>query len=751
MDHSKRNRKKQQKKQNSIVDSLISKAKMKKTPSAASEKDGESTFDKISVINSRSALNKTAGNHKKTEKKDRITPRALLCLILVIVIFAVFVVRLFDWQIVHGKEYKELSVASTSYTVTSQATRGEILDVNGSPFAVNETSYQIVINRIYLSENEMNGVIVGLISVMNECGAEYIDELPITVEDGRYVLDEGSAGDVEYIESQAMLNKEGLSAQEIVDGLAERYEIRDVTDPFLKRSVVSVRYNMEKRGFSYQQVYVFADEVDSDTVAVVSERAQTVPAVEIRTTNERVIKNGTLIPHTLGVVGALNEEEYEAHKDEGYQLNDTIGKFGVEAGLESYLRGEAGEKTITKDADGNIVSEKETVKAKPGDTVYLTIDSNVQAVANYSLAANVKGARIAGEKSVREAKATNAKQQENLGEDCIAGGAVMLDLRDFSVIAAASAPNYDISKFYDPEYSEYLFTDPATPMFNRAFNGAFAPGSSFKPCTALAALQEGIIDEDTEINCTGVYDYYENFVVNCLHKHGTIDMIDAMAGSCNYYFAEVGRRTGITTMYLYAEKLGLGVKTGLEVDESPGFLAGRDSAIWYEGNTVQAAIGQSDNTFTPVQLATYAATIANNGVRYQTHLVRKITNYERDETVLYNDPEKPTVVAETGVSKDNIKKVKKAMREVLRSGTAEDTAGKYPMDYAGKTGTAETAGSDNVSFICFAPYDKPEIAIAVVLEHGAKSRFAQYVAMDMMDAYFKGKTLDELRKKRWTD
>lgn len=749
MKNFKKERKKNIKRQDHIVDSLISKAKSKNVVNTPD--DGDSSFDKISAINSRSTINGINDNRKKkTEKRDRITPRALLCLILVVVIFALFAVRLFDWQIVHGEEYKKLSVASTSYTVTSQATRGEIYDVNGKQLAVNETSYQIVINRIYLSDNRINDVIVSLIAIMRECGAEYIDELPISVSGEQYVLDEGSAGDVEYIESEAMLNREGLSAQEIIDGLAERYDINNINDPFLRRSVVSVRYNMEKRGFSYQQVYVFANEVDSDVVAVVSERTQTEPAVEIRTTNERVIKNGTIIPHILGVVGALSEEEYEELKDDGYELNDTVGKFGIEAGLEDYLRGEAGEKTITKDADGNIVSEKETVKAKPGDTVYLTIDSNIQAVTNYSLAANVKGARLAGEQAVREAKATNAKQQSLLGEDCIAGAAVMLDLRDFSVIAAASAPNYDLSKYYDPDYSEYLFTDDTVPMFNRAFNGAFAPGSSFKPCTALAALQEGIITEDTIINCTGTYDYYKDGIVNCLHKHGEIDMTDAMAHSCNYYFAEVGRRIGITTMYLYAEKLGLGVKTGLEVNEDAGFLAGRDSTTWYEGNTVQAAIGQSDNTFTPVQLATYVATIANNGVRYKTHLVRKIVNYEQDETVLYNDPEKPEVVADAGASKSNINKVKRSMREVLISGTAMDTAGKYPMEYAGKTGTAENAGSDHVTFVCFAPYEKPEIAIAVVLEHGAKSRYAQYVAMDMMDAYFNGKTLDQLRQKRWS-
>lgn len=746
MDSSKKKRKKMIKNQDKLVDDLVSKAKKKEEKPEIRD---DSTFDKISAINSRSTINNINNSKRKKEKRDTITPRALLCLILVVVIFALFAVRLFDWQIVHGEEYKKLSVASASYQVTSQATRGEILDVKGNGLAVNKTSYQIVINRIYLNENDMNDTIVALIGIMQKCGAKYIDELPISCTDGAYVFDEGSAGDVEYIESESMLNKENLTADEIINGLKERYKAENITDPATLRAVVSVRYNMEKRGFSYEQVYVFADEVSSDVVAIVSESTQTVPAVEIRTTNERVIKNGTLIPHILGVVGAMSEEEYEDRKDEGYQLNDSIGKFGIEAGLEEYLRGEAGEKTITKDADGNIISEKETVKAKPGNTVYLTIDPNVQAVANYSLAQNVAGARKAGQAAVKEAKASNAKQQSKLGEDCIAGAAVMLDLRDFSVIAAASAPGYDISKFYDADYSKYLFTDSSIPMFNRAFDGAFAPGSSFKPCTALAALQEGVITENTEIDCTGVYDYYKDDVVNCMHTHGVIDMTQAMAGSCNYYFAEVGRRVGITTMYLYAEKLGLGVKTGLEVSENAGFLAGRDSTQWYEGNTVQAAIGQSDNTFTPVQLATYVATIANNGVRYQTHLVRKIVNYERDETILYNDPKKPTVVAKTGISQANINKVKKSMREVIKSGTAEDTAGKYPMEYAGKTGTAENAGSDHVAFVCFAPYDKPKVAIAVILEHGSKSRFAQYTAMDMMDAYFNGKTLAQVKKNRW--
>ena len=709
-------------------------------------------YEKISSINSRSTINPPSGknNRKKPERKDGSLMRALLCLLLVIVLFGVFAFRLFDWQIIHGEEYKELSVASTTYTVSSDATRGEILDVNGKQLAVNKTTYNIVINRIYVGEGKLNDIIITLLNIMAQRGAAYIDELPISVNGDGYAFDKGSEGDVEYIESPAMLDQEGLTADEIVAGLAERYDADYLEDPHLRRAVVSVRYNMEKKGFSYQQVYVFAQDVKSDVVALVSEKTQTIPAVEIRTSNERVIKNGTLIPHIVGVVGALSEEEYEANKDNGYALNDTIGKFGVEAALESYLRGTAGEKTITKDADGNIISEVETTQANPGDTVYLTIDANVQAVANYSLMMNVKAAKAEGVREVAAAKAAKAQQQSRLGEDCIAGAAVMLDLRDFSVIASSTYPTYDLSKYYNSDYSDYLFNNSEAPLFNRAFNGVFSPGSSFKPCVALAALQEGIITPSTTITCTGHYDYYKNDPVNCMHYHGSISLRSAISQSCNYYFAEVGRRSGITTTYMYAEKFGLGVKTGLEVDESTGVLAGRDSATWYEGNTVQAAIGQSDNTFTPVQLATYVATIANNGIRYQTHLVRKIVNYERDEVVLYNDPEQPTVLDDAGISKKNLTEVQKAMREVVTSGTASSYAGRYPVAIAGKTGTAENAGSDHVTFICYAPYDNPQVAVAVVLEHGAKGRYAQYVAMDMLDAYFSKKTLEQVKKSRWS-
>lgn len=682
-------------------------------------------------------------------KEKNSNLRIIICGILVILIFLGFTMRLFNWQIVNAEQYKEISAKSTSYTEVSDATRGEILDVNGKELAVNKTAYNIVINKIYVKEGEINSIITSLLELCDVCGTKWVDALPIDVVNGALCFESDSESSLSYITGESMLNDEELTTpDEILDALSIRYDADTIEDLTVRRNVVSVRYNMERSGYSYSKAYVFAENVSSDAVAVVSEQTQTIPGVEIRVTNERVIKNGTLIPHILGVVGSLSAEEYEENKDNGYQMDDVIGKFGIEAALEESLRGQAGEKTIVKDENGNIISETESVKAEPGNTIYLTIDSNVQAVANYSLQKNINRARAEGESEVKSAKANNKSQQERLGEDCYCGGAVMISTKDNSVIAAASAPNYDISKYYDSEYNAWLNSHEHSPMFSRTFDGSFSPGSAFKPCVALAALQEKVVTKSTAIRCTKHYDYYPDDIVNCMGTHGSISLHSAMTVSCNYYFAEMGRRLGATTLYMYAEKFGLGVKTGIEIDESIGVLAGRDSTTWYEGNTVQAAIGQSDNTFTPMQLATYMSAVANDGVRYQTHMVSKIVNYERDEVILYNDPKEPVILADAGISKENMKTVKSSMRSVVTSGTATIVSS-YPKAVAGKTGTAENAGSDHVIFVCYAPYDKPEVAVAVVLEHGAKGKYAMYTAMDMMDAYFYNKTVKQVQAKGW--
>ena len=313
-----------------------------------------------------------------------------------------------------------------------------------------------------------------------------------------------------------------------------------------------------------------------------------------------------------------------------------------------------------------------------------------------------------------------------------------LNVNDFSVLAAATYPGYDLTKFMeDKSYYAELYKDKTLPLLNRAFSGAYAPGSIYKPLVACAALQEGKLTAQETIFCGGSFNYYTGYRLRCMGHHGAAKLVNALAKSCNVYFAELGRRLGAETLADWARKFGIGVKTGIEIGESQGILAGPQhceavGAKWYPSGSSQAAIGQSDNMFTPVQLATYAATIANGGNRYKTHLVSKIMDYNRSKTIKEFGPE---LVEATGVSPENLENVKKGMREVVLSGTARDFSG-YPIPIAAKTGTAQNSGSDHTTFICFAPYEKPEIAIAVVVAHGKLGAVSKNVARDIMDVYF---------------
>ncbi|MDR0915079.1 MAG: penicillin-binding protein, partial [Oscillospiraceae bacterium] len=649
--------------------------------------------------------------------------RRIICLCLVAVIFFGFAFRLYDWQVVHGTQYREEAITSITYDVKSEATRGEIFDVNGTPLAVNETGYNIVLNRLYLQSGSINTTIEKLFDVLAYRNEKWIDELPIIFKNDKYTFKENS----EYRLNAMRDNNIGLGLDvsvyaepwEYIEELAEYYDLTEITDKKLQRDIISVRYNMWRVGFTNTVPYVFAENISTDTVQIISEKTQGFGGVEIQTTYNRVYKNGGLAPHLVGSIGAIFEEEYNEliKTDSRYRLTDKIGKFGIESGLESYLKGTAGSKTVSKNADGTIVNVLKTVPAQPGNSVYLTIDAKIQEATDKAIAENVKAAKQNGIEEVAEAEAANKKQTDGFGEDCVAGAAVMLRVSDFAVLAASSYPTFDLEKYNsDSDYYNALVTDENSPMFDRAFVGSFAPGSIFKPAVAIAALQEGVISEYTPITCTQLYDYYPTDIVRCMGYHGSQNIYQAIYHSCNYFFADTGRRLGIDPMYLYAQKLGLGMKTGLEVYEATGTLAGRDSSQWVTANTVSAAIGQSDNAFTPVQLATYAATIANNGVRCKTHLVDRIVSYEGEKTILQNKADKPTVIETLAVDSYNMNIVQEGMRQAVTSseGTASYYFGGYDVPVAAKTGTAENSGSDHATFICYAPYDKPEVAVAVV-------------------------------------
>lgn len=661
-----------------------------------------------------------------------------VCMIIVIVFFAIFVVRLVDWQLVNGKEYSELATRSTSYTVETAATRGEILDKNGEGLVVNTTHYKVVLDKLYLDEDKQNDTILQLIEILGKTGDKWEDALPIEIgSNGEYSYKNNSEDDIELLLSSEFLDlPSDTAAKTCIEQLAKRYEISGQYSPLQLRNLLSVRYNMELCGFSNSVPYDFAKDIGKNAVSAVSENTQGIGGVEVQTYLTRAAKDADLAPHLLGALGSITEEEYKelSEQDDTYTQNDKVGKFGVELAFESYLKGTAGAKIIQRNTDGAIVDTVETIDAKPGNTVYLTIDKKLQETAVKSLETNVKAAKALGKVN------SEAYGKKGLGEDCETGAVVMLDVSDFSVLAAASYPTYDLNKY--SQYGDYylkLSEDENSPMYNRAFVGSFACGSVFKPCVASAALEEGVIDKDKEIFCSQYYDYYPTNVVECMHYHGDLNVTGALTQSCNYFFAETGRLLGIDTMYLYAERFGLGEYTGVEVDESKGFLAGRDSTSWVPGNTVQAAIGQSDNAFTPLQLATYVATIANNGTRLKTHVIDKITNYERSEVV--EDYSNTEVVAECGISDENLKIVQDGMLKVStdEDGTAYSMFGNYKVKVAAKTGTAENSGSDHTTFICYAPYEKPEVAIAVVIEHGAKGQFSMQVAKDLLDIYFSTK------------
>ncbi|MBR3971714.1 MAG: penicillin-binding protein [Ruminococcus sp.] len=669
--------------------------------------------------------------------------RPLGCLVLIIIIFISFVVRLFDWQVVQGEYYREEVATTANYRLTSDATRGEIVDCNGVPITTNMTVYSVSIDKLYITgELTVNDVILRLFDIFEQTESPWIDTLPITLDinnNYQFSSDDNADYALEKLGSEDMLDLSVYaSADEYMEALTDRYDLEEYKeDKTLCRNMASVRYNMEMCRFSYTTPYTFAEEVSQETTAIVSELSQSLPCIDIATVYKRTSVDGTLMPHIIGTTGPLTAEEYDENKDKGYSYDDIIGKFGVEGAMEEYLKGKGGTKTVSKNSDGTVIDVVGIEPASPGNTVFLTIDNRLQKVAKDSLEKNVKAAREAG----IAASAENGGEK-GYGEDCTSGAVVMLDVKDFSVLAASTYPSYDITKYNDGDYYMSLLEDKTLPLYDRAFSGAFAPGSVVKPAVALAALEEGVVSEYTPVFCSRTYDYYPSNVVNCMGYHGDQDVYGAITRSCNYYFAEVGRRLGITDMSLYMEKLGLGEKTGLEIYETSGFLAGRDSISWLPGNTVQAAIGQSDNTFTPVQLATYAATIANNGVRLRTHLIDKVTSYDQSEVIFENTPE---VVADLQLTPYNLSVVQTAMRNVVadEAGTAYWSFLDFDIPVAGKTGTAENIGSDHTAFICYAPYDDPQVAIAVVLEHGAKGTYSMGVAKDLLNAYFHPETPEE--------
>ena len=681
-------------------------------------------------------------------KMPKITKigRSAACILLVLAVFAIYELRLVQWQLIEGEKFEEISLSNRTDSIQIEAARGEILDRNGNVLAGNRSSYNIVYDALDMDYGARNATILQVLDLLEEREEEWRDRLPIVLgEDGTYQYAEDSDSEIQSLRETLSL-AEYATAEDCMAELTRQYDCQGYSKEDA-RNVVSVRYSMTRDGFSRTNPYVIAEDVSAETVAVISERSQEWPGIEARVAVARYYgEDGTLAPHVVGYTGAIRDYQYEQAVEDGtaydsednisgYKWTDTRGQSGIESAFEEELRGQRGEETIYTNASGEVESTSVTTAPKEGNTVVTTLDSDLQRVANLSLAKNIKGN-------------TDAK-------DCNAGAVVVLDAEDFGVLACSSYPTFDMNQYRsDNDYVNLLSEDEEQPLFNRALQGVFVPGSVFKPVVALAALQEGVISAATTYTCAGSWEYYD-LVQGCTCPTGTWNVYGALEYSCNTFFSNVGLDLGIDRLGPYAEYFGLGTTTGVELSEATGTMSNRQEyrenhgVEWTDGATAQTAIGQADNLFTPIQLATMCATIANGGVRLQTHFLDKITDYT-GETVV--EEYEPVELYDAGISSAVLGVVQTGMQMVATQGTAANVFGDYPVAIACKTGTAETSDPSlpkdkqtepNLSFICYAPANDPQIAIAVMMEYGNTGNYAKNVAKDILDQYFGFYTWDE--------
>lgn len=649
---------------------------------------------------------KKAVNVKKRDKRRMwvVAVCSALC-------FVLFFGRAFDLQIWDADRYVAQASGITTITAPIKAARGEILDYYGRPIATNREGYNIVFYYASIKKTTLNDTIDSLIKLLED--GDWRDDLPLDKQ-----APYGFAADSETAVNRLLDTLElahYATAANCFEALVKRYSLED-RDPAVQRRIMGVRYTMERAGFSVSAPFTFAEDVGSERMTLISENTVfSENGVGIEVASFREYDSASVAPHIIGTVGPIYAEDWDTYKDKGYSYNDKVGKSGIEKACESDLRGTDGVITYSVDSKGKILSSEITKEPVPGNTVRLTLDKNVQLSAQSALIDTIK-------------------QLNKDGIPVNAGAAVAVNVKTGGVVAAVNCPTYTYEQ-YQTDYQSLAKDTKNRPLFDRAFNGTYPPGSTFKPAVACAALQEGVITRDEQIRCTRTYRYFKDYQPHCMHTHGNISLISALSKSCNYYFFETGRRLGITKMNEYCLGLGLGDYTGVEVPESKGTLAGPGSrSEWYEGYTISAAIGQSDNAFTPLQLATYTAAIANSGVRYKTTLIDKVVSYSQDTVVRQN---KPTVYKTVTLDKSVVNTVKEGMLSVTEDGTGSRIFRDYPITVGGKTGTAQTAtGADHTVFIAFAPYDDPEIAVAVVIEHGKYGTYSGGLLKSIFNAYF---------------
>ena len=639
------------------------------------------------------------------------------------VLFCVgFTLLLWDNQMVHGIPPEAAPAPATVETV--KAARGRLLDRKGRPLADNETVYQVILDGTAMGSGRALGEQAQTLAELCRRWeiAHNAGGLPLTW------TEEGAAF------SQPLFQEDGTPARftrlcqaldiptehapETASALLEYYGLRgDETG----REALDILYPCALRQRDIVgTTFPFAETTDAAFAAMVEER--NLPGVRVSTATRRIYPQSAAA-HLLGQTGAITAENWksgENYRERGYPMDAVVGVSGAEYAFEQELRGEDG--TVTR--TGEASAEGIYVKApQPGQDVWLTLDLDLQQAAEQSLA--------------RHTQALNG------GE----GGSavVVMDVHTGGVLAAASWPSFDPAA-YREDYAR-LARDKNRPLFNRALLGTYAPGSTYKMVTASAALDTGIITPWDTVTCRGWMDYLDTrfhcWISRSGGRHGRETVSDALRDSCNVFFYTVGEQLGIDTLNQYAQAYGLGLPTGIELAESAGVNAGPDYArkrgrIWYPGNTLSAAIGQSDNQFTPLQICAYVSTLANGGTRYQTHLLQQVTNYY-DPAPL--SAFQPKVLGTVPLSEENQKAIVRGMCASVESSAALSRAFE-PLKEAGvtvaaKTGSAQVAGQEHANglFVCFAPAEEPEIALCVAVEKGGAGADTAVIAGEILGVW----------------
>ncbi len=652
----------------------------------------------------------------------------------------------------------------TASTMVVRAARGSLLDRNGTLLVSDREVHDVrLIRRTLLQEEDPNGTVIALIRAASRFGVAYQDTFPVTstapFEFDAYASDSQKNRMKVYCayfkntlnayferELDYEAENAGLTATQLISWMRVHYGISYTVPAEDARRIIGVRWELEIQAIAGTSEYIFARDVPDEFVNYVSE--QNLPSVTIDTRSTREYHT-PYAAHLLGTVGAMPRDQYDSkYKELGYPLDAQVGLTGAEEAFEEYLHGIEGSVTVYRDSSGAVANVVENAPAIAGDNVFLSIDIDLQAATEAALEATILEINEQRVQKAQEETPENERYEEP--ELARGGAAVMLDVNTGEVLAMASYPTFDLAS-YSQNYVQLSQDRLNAPLVNRALTGTFNPGSTFKMVTAYAALTSGTISPTTQIVDEGVFTEYAeyHYTPSCWYwptgTHGSLDVVGALAQSCNYFFFTVADKMGPTRIAETARLFGFGEHTGIEINDAVGRVASRElkqellGEGWWNADTLLACIGQGLNQFTPIQMADYVSTIANGGTLYNTTVLRTITSFDYSDVILRKEPSVRRVIDD----KDGyIPLLQRGMRGVATSGTAQSALANYRIPVAAKTGTvqSDTSAFNDGVFVCYAPADDPEIAIAVVVQKGGSGAALITIAKDMMDAYFSDST-----------